>query len=390
MMNRFAKSAVTRPRLVALIAALLFVICISKPLAIILQRTFVLRMQTVDETSFREAVSHAPDEGAFLAKAWRCGKIPHREAVVHFLKDNPAVATPLIDEILVAAAHDGDTSVREIALPALAARKNPALPELVGFQLTDADPDLRLLGLNYLSAVPTNRALPLIAFAVNDSNVIVAASAIGALQKLTGNDFGLRVGKVVDEKLSPEPAKDFEAKRNAAQEWLAAHGIVTPQPTATRLAAPAASQAIADFELRDLKGNTVRLSDFRGKTVLLNFWTTWCTACQSEFATLNGLQKNHPDDLLILGISLDANSDAGEVADGNAKHTTVEQRVARTVAARGIQYRVLLDPESSVGARFNGGELPTNVLINKNGCFERRFMGLRALEVFEAMLRKVE
>ena len=102
----------------------------------------------------------------------------------------------------------------------------------------------------------------------------------------------------------------------------------------------------------------MRLSDFRGKTVLLNFWTTWCTACQSEFATLNGLQKNHPDDLLILGISLDANSDAGEVADGNAKQTTVEQRVARTVAARGIQYRVLLIRKAPWGRASTAANFP--------------------------------
>src|SRR5437764_8369130 len=99
-MNPLAKSALTRPRLFALIAALIFVICISKPLAIVLQRTLILRMQTVDETNFREAVLHAPDKAAFLSKAWQSGKIPHREAVVHFLKDNPTFIAPATDEIL--------------------------------------------------------------------------------------------------------------------------------------------------------------------------------------------------------------------------------------------------------------------------------------------------
>lgn len=47
----------------------------------------------------------------------------------------------------------------------------------------------------------------------------------------------------------------------------------------------------AEFELRTLEGKTVRLSDFRGKMVLMNFWTTWCSACVGEMPALVALQK---------------------------------------------------------------------------------------------------
>ena len=385
----FTKGALTRPRLCALFAALIFVVCISRPLAALVQRTLILHLETVDETNFREAVSHAPDEAAFLSKAWHSGKIPHREAVIRFLKDNPAFASPGTDEILLSGARDGDASVRETALASLATRHNAAAPDLIAFQLTDPDPDLRQLGVNYFSYISTNAALPVIALAVNDTNVIVAASAIAALQKITKTDFGLRVAKLVDEKLSPEVASDFASKRQAAKEWLTAHEI-KPPPNLTKPSASDPPPPLADFELRDLKGNAVHLSDFGGKTVLLNFWTTWCTACQPELATLNELQKKHPNDLVILGISLDSDSDASDAGDEKSKRVTVEQRVARTVTTRGVQYRILLDPKSSVGARFNGGELPSNVIISKDGRFERRFIGPRSLDVFEAMLRNVD
>jgi thiol-disulfide isomerase/thioredoxin len=46
-----------------------------------------------------------------------------------------------------------------------------------------------------------------------------------------------------------------------------------------------------DFQLRALDGRMVRLSDYRGKVVLLNFWTTWCPACVGEMPALNALQE---------------------------------------------------------------------------------------------------
>jgi thiol-disulfide isomerase/thioredoxin len=293
--------------------------------------------------------------------------------------------------MLLAAARDGDAGLRELALPVLAARKDSALPALIAFQLRDADPDLRLLGLNQLGGVSSNAALPLIAAALDDTNVIVAASAIAALQKISGKDFGVHVAKVLGEKAPPEAIREFEAQRKEARDWISQHQTVAAARTNSIELPPFPEAAVvAGFKLRDINGNAVRLSDFRGKIVLLNFWTTWCTACQGEFAALNELQKKHPNDLVVVGISLDSNSDAGAEDGAGAKGTTVEQRVARTIKARGIQYRILLDPESSVGARFNGGELPTNVLIDKQGRFARRFIGPRSAEVFEGMLAPLE
>ena len=53
---------------------------------------------------------------------------------------------------------------------------------------------------------------------------------------------------------------------------------------------------------------------------------------------------------------------------------------------RGINYPVLLDEKNTVGSRFNGGELPTTVIIDAQGRIRRRFIGTRSLPVFEAMI----
>jgi len=161
---------------------------------------------------------------------------------------------------------------------------------------------------------------------------------------------------------------------------------------------PREEQPIAgDFTLKNLAGQSVRLSDFKGKTVLLNFWTTWCTACQEEIPRLIALQKNHPADLVILAVSLDgaAVEDADEI-EGKAGASDdplaatpaqIHEKIARIVQARGINYQILLDPEGKVGARFNGHELPTNVFIDSAGVVRRRFIGTRSLATLEAMLR---
>src|SRR4029434_2512844 len=83
--------------------------------------------------------------------------------------------------------------------------------------------------------------------------------------------------------------------------------------TDTVSGAPPASLPAKDFALKDLAGKPVRFSEFKGKVVLLNFWTTWCTACWTEIPDLIELQRRRPE-LVILGISLDGQPDAHDHA----------------------------------------------------------------------------
>src|SRR3712207_6087968 len=59
-----------------------------------------------------------------------------------------------------------------------------------------------------------------------------------------------------------------------------------------------------DLALRDLRGRSVRLSDYRGKVVLLNFWATWCPPCRAEMPDLVKWQRRHRDKgLQVLGVT---------------------------------------------------------------------------------------
>ena len=74
-------------------------------------------------------------------------------------------------------------------------------------------------------------------------------------------------------------------------------------PIDTPGAAARVGSRAPNFVLADYEGNAVRLEDFRGKVVFLNFWATWCTACEAEMPDMNRLARQHPDDLVVLAVN---------------------------------------------------------------------------------------
>lgn len=126
-------------------------------------------------------------------------------------------------------------------------------------------------------------------------------------------------------------------------------------PTASQLQPVANSQgkAAPAFELKDLDGKTVKLSDFKGKVVLLNFWATWCPPCREEIPDLIALQNKYRDKgLVVLGVSLDQKGPAP---------------VKSFVGRMKINYPVVIGDEKT--AMNYGGiqAIPTTFYIDRNG-----------------------
>lgn len=130
-----------------------------------------------------------------------------------------------------------------------------------------------------------------------------------------------------------------------------------------------------DFALQSLEGKTVRLSDLRGKAVLLNFWATWCAPCKIEMPWFVELQKQYgPEGLQIVGVAMD---------DASPKD------VADFTQEMGVNYPVLLGKET-VGDAYGGVQfLPENFYIDRNGKVMDRAFGLKGRSEIEDEIRKI-
>lgn len=107
-----------------------------------------------------------------------------------------------------------------------------------------------------------------------------------------------------------------------------------------------------NFNLLDLEDEEISLSKFRGKPVILFFWTTWCPFCRGELKTLNdNYHRLLKDGIQLLAI------DIGEAAG----------RVENFVKKQGIFFNILLDKDTKVAYSYNLLGVPTYILVDKKG-----------------------
>ena len=129
-----------------------------------------------------------------------------------------------------------------------------------------------------------------------------------------------------------------------------------------------------DFELQTLEGKNLKLSDLRGKAVLLNFWATYCGPCKIEMPWFVELQKEYgPQGFQIIGVAMDDAS---------------TDEIAKFVKEMGVNYPILLGKES-VGQSYGGvAVLPTTFFVDRNGKVIAREFGLQSRSVFVDHIKK--
>lgn len=423
--SRYRVSARLRWLLLFLGATVAFGLVAWPPLEARLLNHLLRSAEVPSREMFEEVLRMTARPADVLGLLWATGRIAHRRMVADHL--NRAVAEGLkpgadLEELVLEGTLDCDASVRELSMGTLAALAHPSLGRLARVQLRDHDPQIRLLGLQHIARGKPDAGIPVVMTLLRDPDLRVVTSADAALRKWTGIDSGIRIHHAIPKRdenhreVLDEGA--LEAIREGVRRRLDWWAGVADEYSADAAGGEVVqsggnvNMAVSDFALPDLSGATVRLSDFRGRHVLLNFWTTWCTSCLTEIPDLNQLQAKYAERLVILGVSLDGVPDShghahaeghpeSDEVDGNESHSghvhqsrdeLVENRarVSRVARQRDITYRVLLDPKNVVGGRFNGGELPTNVLIDSAGRVRRRFVGARALPVWDAMIAELD
>ena len=107
-----------------------------------------------------------------------------------------------------------------------------------------------------------------------------------------------------------------------------------------------------DFVLKSMKGPNLRLSEFRGEVVLVNFWARWAGDSREEMPALNRINSTYSRaGLVVLGVSVDEDAQrAGEFAD--------DMRV---------EYPILFDTRSDVGRDYSIRKMPVTILIDRSG-----------------------
>jgi thiol-disulfide isomerase/thioredoxin len=141
-----------------------------------------------------------------------------------------------------------------------------------------------------------------------------------------------------------------------------------PTPRITR------STVAPDFSLESLEGKTMRLSDFRGKAVLLNFWATWCGPCKIEMPWFVELQQKYGSQgLQVVGVAMDDAS---------------KEDIAKFAQDMGVNYPVLIGKEA-VGDSYGGiPALPETFFIGRDGKVVDKILGLRGKAEIEDAIKK--
>ena len=126
-------------------------------------------------------------------------------------------------------------------------------------------------------------------------------------------------------------------------------------PAVTKTKGAQVGNLAPDFELDDLDGNPVRLSDLRGKPVMLNFWATWCGPCRSEMADIQRVYEEWAaEDLVLLTVNMGGTS----------------SRVAEFLEAQELSLPVLLDTKQDVAGSYNIRYVPTTFFIDEDGVIQ--------------------
>jgi len=129
-----------------------------------------------------------------------------------------------------------------------------------------------------------------------------------------------------------------------------------------------------DFSLESLDGKHMRLSDWRGKAVLLNFWATWCGPCKIEMPWFVELQRQYgPQGLQIVGVAMDDAS---------------REDIAKFAKEMGVNYPILLGKEA-VGDAYGGvPAMPESFFIDRDGKVVDRIIGLKGKADIEEAIKK--
>ncbi len=147
------------------------------------------------------------------------------------------------------------------------------------------------------------------------------------------------------------------------------------EPTTPSTSSPTiavAGELAPDFTLKNLAGEDVTLSDYRGKIVMINFWATWCTWCDIEMPDMQKFDAEN-DDLVVLAVDVQE-----DIKD-----------VKAYIEKGGYDFEVVLDPDGEIYKTYLGNGFPNSYFIDKEGILLGKVPGAMNLAQMEEILGNI-
>jgi peroxiredoxin len=128
-----------------------------------------------------------------------------------------------------------------------------------------------------------------------------------------------------------------------------------------------------DFMLEDTTGQEVRLSDFLGRAVVLNYWATWCGPCIREMPMFQKYYELYPSDMVVIGIDLQE----------------TDEEVKSFLGNMDLTYKILIDHKGDIGKSFQVYALPNTFFIDSDGIIRYHHIGVMTEEQFKVYISQV-
>ncbi len=141
--------------------------------------------------------------------------------------------------------------------------------------------------------------------------------------------------------------------------------VFSPPPdmvTGGKIPAPREGFLAPDFALSDAQGQTMRLSDLRGKPVLVNLWASWCPPCQAEMPAMQTLYNVYaPKGFVVLAV--------------NTTYQDDQASAIRFVQDHQLTFPVLFDQDGTVSRKYQVRSMPTSFFIDRKGIVQKVVIG---------------